>query len=254
MLAQLLPNDMFSILLVFARVGSAVMLMPGFGEVYVNPRVRLLLASALALVVAPVVTPYLPALPDTLIQLFLVVAGEMAIGLFLGALTRLLVSSLQIAGVVIGFQTSLASAQVFDPVNAQQGSVIGAYLNVIGIFLIFASDLHHLMLIALTDSYTFFVPGVVPPMGDIAETAVIFLSRIFVLAMQMAAPFIVVGLLFYIGLGLIARLMPQVQVFFIAIPLQITLGFFLLALTFSAGMFWFLEYFEAGMHGLLDVG
>lgn len=254
MLAQLLPNDMFSILLVFARVGSAVMLMPGFGEVYVNPRVRLLLASALALVVAPVVTPHLPPLPDTLIRLFLVLGGEMAIGLFLGGLTRLLVSTLQIAGVVIGFQTSLASAQVFDPVNAQQGSVIGAYLNVIGIFLIFVSDLHHLMLIALTDSYTFFVPGVVPPMGDIAETAVVFLSRSFVLAMQMAAPFIVVGLLFYIGLGLIARLMPQVQVFFIAIPLQIMLGFFLLALTFSAGMFWFLEYFESGMHGLLDVG
>lgn len=254
MLAQLLPADLFSILLVFARIGAAVMLFPGFGENHVNPRVRLLIAATLSVVVTPVVMPTLPRLPDNLIEMFLLLGGEIVIGLFIGALTRLLVSSLQIAGTIIGFQTSLANAMVFDPINAQQGSVIAAYLNIVGVFLLFITDLHHLMLLALTDSYTLFVPGVAPPIGDVSETAVRFLARSFGLGMQIAAPFMVVAMLFYISLGLLARLMPQVQIFFIAMPLQIMLGFFVMSLTISAAMFWFLESFETGMHGLLDRG
>lgn len=253
MLSQLLPADMFSLLLVFARIGSAVMLLPGFGETYVSPRVRLLFATALTLVITPVVMATVPKLPATLIELTLIVGGEIGIGLFLGGMVRMMISTLHISGTIIGFQTSLGAAQVFDPANAQQGTVIGAFFNVIGIFLIFISDMHHLMLIALTESYTAFVPGAPPPMGDITQAAVLFVSRSFLLAMQIAAPFLVVGLIFYIGLGLIARLMPQMQVFFIAMPLQITIGFLLMILTFSAGMYWFLEYFQTSIQGLFSM-
>ena len=73
-------------------------------------------------------------------------------------------------------------------------------------------------------------------------------------AMQIAAPYIVVGLVFYLGLGLLARLMPQVQVFFIAIPLQIILSFLVMMLTFSAAMMWFMDRFDATMGGFLAPG
>ncbi len=254
MLDQLLPNDLFSILLVFMRIGAAMMLLPGFGESYVAPRIRLIFAFALALVVTPIVSASLPPMPGDAIHLFLLLAGEIVIGLFFGALARFLLSALHVAGVIIGFQTSLANAQVFDPVNSQQGSLLGSFLNVLGVYLIFATDLHHLMLVALVDSYTVFVPGAPLPLGELSRTAARFVARSFGLGLQIAAPFVVVGMVFYIGLGLIARLMPQVQVFFIAIPLQIMLGFSVMAMTLSASLYWFLTSFESSLIGFLGRG
>jgi flagellar biosynthetic protein FliR len=250
MLDQLLPNDVFSLLLVFARIGSAVMLLPGFGEVFVPARARLGVALALSLIVAPVVSQTLPALPDNMIRMLLVVVGEVAIGLFLGAMARAMLSALHVAGVVVGFQTSLSNAQFFDPTNAQQGVLMAAFMNVLGVLLIFTADLHHLMLAGLVDSYGVFRPGDMAPLGDFSDAAVRVVGRSFDLGLQIAAPFVVVGLVFYVGLGLLSRLMPQIQVFFIAIPLQVLLGFLVMALTLSAAMLWFLDGFQTAVGGI----
>ncbi len=251
MLSQLLPADVFALFLVFARVGSAIMLLPGFGEAFVSTRVRLMIALAVTVVVAPVVSGQLPAAPDSPAAMFLMIGSEALVGLFLGALARMLIASLHMAGVIISFQASLANADLFDPVNAQQGSLIGAFLNLLGVFLVFMADFHHLMLMAVADSYTVFSPTNLPPIGDVANVAIETMSRSFTLAMQIASPFIVVGLIFYLGIGLLARLMPQVQIFFIAIPIQIVLAILVLALTLSAGMLWFLDYFQASFNFFL---
>lgn len=245
MLQQFLASDLFAPMLVFCRIGSAMMLLPGFGEVYVALRVRLVISLAITAIVTPAVILQLPPLPAGPLGLFVLVGGEIMIGLYLGAYARFLVSALHTAGVIVSFQSSLANAQLFDPNTAQQGSLIGTYLSVIGVFLIFFANLHHVMLLALVDSYTLFLPGAPIPTGDFAEMAAKVLVQSFALALKIAAPLIVVGMVFYLGLGLLARLMPQVQVFFIAIPLQIALGFFVLALTLTAGMTIFLGHFES---------
>lgn len=244
MLDDLVTGDVFALSLVFARLSAAVMLLPGFSENFVSARVRLAIALALTVVVTPVVSHTLPAVPTGVFSGFVLIAGEILIGVFMGGMVRMLVSSLHIAGVIIGFQTSLANASFFDPANAQQGSVIAAFLNIIGIFMIFVSDLHHLMLMVIADSYTLFAPGAPLPLGDFSETVTRILSESFVLGIQLASPFIVVGTIFYAGLGLLGRLMPQMQVFFIAIPLQIVLAFLIMAMTLSAGMLWFLSNFQ----------
>jgi flagellar biosynthetic protein FliR len=253
MLEQLLPNDVFSVILVFARMGGALMLLPGFGEVFVPSRVRLLLALAVTVVVTPLVTPSLPSAPDGPLAMFVALGGEIAVGLFLGSLARMMVAALHMAGVIAGFQASLSNAQLFDPVSSEQGSLLGSLLHVLGVFVIFAADMHHMMLGALVDSYGLFVPGAPLPVGDFSAAAVRVIGTSFALAMQIAAPFIVAGMLFYLALGLLARLMPQVQVFFIAMPVQIALGFLVLALTLSAGMMWFLGAFQDTFQGLLVV-
>jgi flagellar biosynthetic protein FliR len=251
-LQQLLPGDAFALLLVFARMGASMMLLPGFGEIYVLPRTRLLLAIAVTVVITPLVAPSLPSLPASPFDLFLILGGEIVVGLFLGTTVRILVSSLHVAGTIVGFQSSLASASMFDPMNAQQGSLVGTFLGVMGIVLVFVADLHHLMLNAVADSYTLFVPGQALPWGDLSDLMTRTVAHAFALGMQIAAPFFVAGLVFYLGLGLINRLMPQVQVFFIAMPLQIALAFFALALTLSAGMLWFLDDFQGRLDGLLS--
>ncbi len=254
MLQQLIPNDLFSLLLVFARVGGAIMLLPGFGENYVSPRIRLLFALAITVVLTPVVIDKVPGQPDSLLGVFFLVGGEVLIGVFFGGLARIMVSALHVSGTIIGFQASLGNATLLDPGTEQQASLVATFVNVIGVFLIFAADLHHLMLMALVDSYSVFLPGAPPPMSDLSETVSRVFSQSFALGVQIAAPFIVVGLVFYIGVGLLARLMPQVQVFFIAMPIQIMLGFLLMVLTLSAGMLWFLANYESMFTGFLGRG
>jgi flagellar biosynthetic protein FliR len=254
MFQNLITGDAFSLLFVFARIGAAIMLLPGFGEVFISARIRLLLAIGITVVVAPVVSPFVPPTPDGPLAMFAAIGYETVIGVFLGAMSRMMIAALHTAGVIIGFQTSLSNAQLFDPVNAEQGSLIGSFFNVLGVFLIFATNLHHMMLIAVIDSYSLFVPGSPLPLGDFSDTAARVLGQSFVLAMQIAAPFIVMGMLFYLGLGLLARLMPQVQVFFIAIPIQIVLGFLVMGATLSAGMLWFLGAFQTALQGLLLPG
>lgn len=251
MLSNLLISETFAFLLVFCRLGSALMLMPGFGESYVAVRVRLLLAVMISLLVAPI-APGLPAPPATAAALAGIVIAEILVGLFLGGITRMLIATIHMAGTIIAFQSSLASALVNDVTQVQgQASALGNFLSVVGVLLIFSMNLHHMMLQTLADSYTLFPAGVFPIVGDFADHAARTMNGAFVTAMQMAAPHIVMGLVFYLGTGILSRLVPNVQVFFVVIPPHLLLSFFVLMICFSSIMLFYTEYFRAALGGFL---
>ena len=253
MFAALLPAEGFAVFLVFARIGTAMMLLPGFGEVYVSTRIRLALALAITAVLAPQVAHDLPGLPGSPITLLVVLLGEAAVGFLIGGVARLTMSALQVAGTVIAFQSSLAYAQTVDPNQGTQGALVSALLSVLGVILVFASDLHHLLLRALHDSYVLFPAGELPPVGGFAAIATELVAGSFQIGLQMSAPFIAYGLVFYTGLGLLARLMPQFQFFFIAMPLQIVTAFVVLMITLPAMMLWFMTHYEEAISQLLAV-
>jgi flagellar biosynthetic protein FliR len=235
-LSQFLPDNAFAAMLVFARIGSAMMLLPGFGEVYVPARYRLLFALIFSGLI-------LPPLPQSPAELVLVLGGELIIGVFIGTLTRLLLAALQMAGQVVSLQIGLSNAQMFNPLEASPDSIPSTFYAILGVLLIFVTNLHHLMLRGLVDSYAVFVPGQLPPVEDLSQTVAHAVGASFRLAMEIAAPFIVLGTVFFVGLGLIARLVPQLQVLFITQPLQIMGGLLLMALIAATGMGWFLQVF-----------
>lgn len=245
MLAVLLPAQLFAVFLVFVRVGAAIMVLPGYGEPFVAPRVRLLLALLIALLVMPVLAAELPAMPANPLALLLLVLGEALVGFFLGTIARLFMTALTTAGMTIAYMSALANALVNDPSAAQQGSIAGSFLHMTALLVIFALDLHHLLLAAVIDSYGLFVPGQPLPVGDFSDMVARVVSQVFLLSLQIAAPFVAVGLIFYLGVGLLARLMPQIQIFFVAMPLQIALGLLVLALAGPIAIRWFVQQFEA---------
>ena len=251
MLGSLLLEDVFAFMLVFTRLGSALLIMPGIGDGIVPPRIRLLLALLIAFSVTPVLSAGLPGMPENVIVLFVLLFGEIVIGLLLGLLARLLVTALDVAGVIISFSIGLANAQAFNPAMAAQGSLVGGLLTMLALVLIFVADLHHLMIMAIVDSYSLFPAGTLPPMGDAADMVAQMVARSFLIGAQIAGPFIAIGLVFYLGMGLLARLMPQVQIFFIAIPVQIMLGVLIMAITLSAAMLYWMRQFQDTYVGLL---
>ncbi len=243
-LEQFLPANLFAALLIFARIGAATMLLPGFGELYVPTRFRLLLALLMAGLLTPVLGPSLPALPESPAALALMVMGEVLVGVFIGTLARILVAALEMAGMIVSLQTGLSAATMFNPLAEQSSSPLpSALYGMLGVVLIFVTDLDHLLLRAAVESYALFTPGALPPVGDFTETVTHFAAGSFRLAFEMAAPFIVIGLVFFVALGLIARMVPQLQVLFIAQPLQILGGLGLFAVVLLTGMRWFLTEF-----------
>src|SRR6185295_17917992 len=249
-----LPVFAAAFMLSFARIGTMVMLLPGLGELTVSPRVRLTIALVLTAVILPLHrTDYqldLRAFGPVVVTL----VEEIVIGGVLGLIARMTISALQVAGTVVAQQMGLGFVTAVDPTQGQQGMIVGNFLAVLGITMIFATDLHHLVIMALNDSYDIFKPGELPIIGDVANALSGTVAGAFRIGVQIAAPFLVFGLLFNLGLGLLSKLMPQMQVFFVGMPLSIMIGFLILFLVVGAMMGTFLDYSGGVLHLLAPRG
>jgi flagellar biosynthesis protein FliR len=179
---------------------------------------------------------------------------EILIGAMLGVTARLTISVLEVAGSVIAQQLGLGFVTAIDPTQGEQGVIVGNFLTLLGITLFFATDMHHLVIVALNDSYNLFEPGEMPATGDAAALITKTVAGAFRIGIQLSAPFIVFGLIFNVGLGVLARLMPQMQVFFVALPLSILLGLLFLLLLLGAMMGFFLDYVGGVLHALTPHG
>ncbi|MEP2830642.1 flagellar biosynthetic protein FliR [Parvibaculum sp.] len=241
---DILPQTAFTFMLIFSRMAAMIMLMPALGETSIPTQVRLVLALLLTMVMMPLVAASYSAIPETVPGLVFIVATEIAVGLFIGTAARIIMSALHVAGNIIAMQMSLAFAQSVDPTQGQQGVLVANFLSLLAVTLIFATHLDHLLIAAMRDSYELFVPGQPIPVGDFSEMAVKFVSDAFRIGLQLAAPFLVFGLIFYVGIGILSRLMPQIQIFFIAMPANISLGLVLMLFLVGAMMTWFLQAFE----------
>jgi flagellar biosynthesis protein FliR len=239
-----LPALATAFMLTFARVGAMVMLMPGVGELNVPSRVRLTIALALTAILLPAHQKAYVVDLKTFGPVLVLLFQELVIGAVLGLTARLAVSALQITGSVVAQQMGLGFVTAVDPTQNQQGLLVGNFLTLLGVALVFATDLHHLVIAAMNDSYTIFQPGELPLMGDAAQHVTRIIATAFRIGIQLSAPFLVFGLLFNFGLGVLSRLMPQMQVFFIGLPLSILLGLLLLLLVIGAMMGTFVGYLE----------
>jgi flagellar biosynthetic protein FliR len=245
-----LPALAAAFLLVFARIGTMIMLMPGLGEVNIPVRIRLGIALSLTLILLPLHRGAYQVDLQNLAPLPVLLVHEILVGLILGATARVTISALTVAGSVIAQQLGLGFVTAVDPTQGQQGIVVGNLLTILGITLLFATDLHHLVIAALTESYRIFRPGELMSSGDVAMLATKTFALAFKIGVQLSAPFLVFGIVFNLGLGILARLMPQMQVYFVGAPLSILLGFLILVAVIATMMGTFLDYFVVIMHEL----
>ncbi len=236
--------ELWAVGLTFLRLASLIMLMPGLGDQAVSPRYRLSFAVVMAIVVTPVVRHTMPPMPLTLGGMTGQVLHEVIIGLMLGTLMRVLMYSLVTTGEIMSLQTTLSFAQTANPAQAQPSTSIGTFMAMLGLVLIYATNLHHLFIRAMVDSFTVF-PATKPVMiGDAATLMIQTVSRSFVLAMQMAAPLIAFGLIFNVAVGFIGRMMPNFPVFFAATPLSVLLGLSLIALSLGSIGMLFIDHYS----------
>lgn len=247
LLQEFVTSQITTYALVFCRIGTVMMLMPGVGDSFIPPNIRILLAVAFTAILSPVAENYLPDIANNQVFVWLVIT-EILTGFFIGTVARIFMAALDTAGMLIGMNIGLGSAMIFNPQMAGQGSAVGAFLSIIGAVLLFTTDLHHMLIYGMMDSYkTFPVGGGILDMaGGMASTTSQAVNSSFAIGFYMSVPFMVVSLFLYIAMGVLGRLMPQIQVFVLALPLQIILGLLVFMMTISTMMlFWLHHYDEA---------
>ncbi|HVZ27143.1 MAG TPA: flagellar biosynthetic protein FliR [Rhizomicrobium sp.] len=243
-----LSGIVLTYLLVFARVGTMIMLLPGFGTMGVPARVRLVLALAITMALTPQVqSAYSSTAPASTAELVFLIVQEVTCGLLVGAMASIIMSALQVAGFLIASQIGLAYAQTIDPTQNTQGAVVGNFMTMLGVVAMFATNMHHLAIGAIAGSYRMLPPGGALPTADMAELVIRLVSGSFALGFQLAAPFLVFGFAVYAGLGILARLMPQLQIFFVAVPINILAGFVILLALLGSMITVFLNYYSTSM-------
>lgn len=199
---------------VFLRIGAFIGMMPGFGEATVPVRVRLALAFALTLPVAAVLPPLVTA-PDPAVMARLLLSETVA-GLALGLSLRFFVHALQIAGSIAAQATSLA--QIFATAGGDPQPAVAHVLVLAGLALAMITGLHVKVIALLVESYSLFPPGEMPGAGLLASWGTAQVGAAFSLGFSLAAPFVIVSVLYNLTLGAINRAMPQMMVVFVGAP------------------------------------
>ena len=244
MLEELINLNIYNFMLVFCRMGTFFLNLPGIGETFIPTRVRLSIALVISLVMTPIVATHLPIQPVSEFQLLLLIISEITIGLFLSLFLRLFMTTLSIAGAFIALVSGYASIQFLNPFFGGQGSLHSVLMTLLGTHILFATDFHNQFFYFFINSYQILIPGAELMFNDMLKIIAEIVSDTFLLGFQLTAPFFIVNIVLNLIVGLTARLMPQMQVFFVMLPLQLLLGSYLLVLILPAMMNWFLMNFQ----------
>jgi flagellar biosynthetic protein FliR len=231
-------------ILTFVRVGTAIMLMPGVGDSFVPANIRLYFALALSLVLMPMVTPLLPTPLPAGPVLIALVFTEFLVGALIGTVARIFMSITDTAGMIVSFQAGLSNAMLFNPAMAGQGSLMGAFFSVTAATLLFSLNLHHIMILGLLESYDRFAVAAAPDFSSMAQVVTHSIAAAFFIAAKMAAPFLILIMVLYAAMGVLSKLMPTLQIFILAMPVQILLSLLILTLVVGAMLLYFADQYR----------
>jgi flagellar biosynthetic protein FliR len=226
---DLILGHAFGLVLVLARIAGTLAFMPGLGETAIPSVVKAGMILSLTILLLPIIEPMLPPRPESEVALGLMVIIELANGLWFGWLARVLTVSLPIAGQVIADFAGLANVLVPSPDLGAQSTVIARLYDAALPALILSSGLYTVVLSALVGFYQVVPPGTIAGAPDSAAMTISVVAQSFNLALQLATHFILAAVGWNVAIGLISRLVPRLQIFFVALPGQIGLGLLLLA-------------------------
>lgn len=231
-LLQFDPNQFLGFVVILARVSGVIVAAPVFGEPTVPPQVKAGLALLISLVFFPLVAAPRIGPDPSVFRLAHLVIVEVAVGLLIGFSARLLLAGIELAGEVAGFQMGLGLANVIDPSSGAQVSLIGQMMSLFAMLILVMIDGHHLFIQAVASSYSLVGPG----QATLSETGLnafmMLAAQMFVVGLKVGAPLVVALLAANFAMGLMARSVPQMNVFVVGFPFTIGLGLVFLVIGF----------------------
>ncbi|MGI6318114.1 MAG: flagellar biosynthetic protein FliR [Firmicutes bacterium] len=220
MTEAVLLNFWWSLLLIFARIAAFLATVPIFAWRGIPVILRIFTAFVLSVLLA-LSREGEVAFPATDFELLLLLGKELLTGLVLGFLVYLFLSVFLMAGQFMDHQAGLMMAGAFDPLFGSQVTLLGQFFYFLGIVFYLTINGHHMLFLALKNSFT-----AVPLTGSMISTPAAWhflkiFSSLFLIAFQIAAPVIIVLWLTDLALGFLSRVVPQIHVFIVGLPLKI---------------------------------
>ena len=230
-LYELLQGHIAVFLLMLVRTSGIFLISPFFGSMNIPIFFRVGTALSMTVVLFPVVdglgTPYVP---ENLIMFALTAVEELFIGWLIGFVAYISFAAITMAGKVMDMQVGFAIVNVVDPTSGQQIPLIGSFLYNLAAIILLATNGHHMILAALVESFRA-VP-IAGMEGNVSLALLIanFTGTIFLTGMKIAMPITFAILLTNVGLGILSRTMPQMNIFVVGIPLQLMIGITVLSM------------------------
>lgn len=221
-------GSVLALFLVFCRIGACFMTMPGFAASRVPTQVRLLVAVAVSMACTPLLwdTVY-PKVSSGGSMFVGLIATETLIGVVFGMITRIFTLGLQFAGSILTMMIGFNGTTMPDVLEDSGENQMTNMISFCGLMMLFMMDFHHVVFRALIDSYTVMPMGGVPDTQKMLITLTDTASRTYMLMLRLSSPFIIYGLMFNVGVGLVNKLAPQIPVYYISTPYLITGGLLL---------------------------
>jgi len=251
-LLGLSPEQFKSFLLILLRVSIVLFMFPIFGGMMLPMPVKAGLALATTVVLFPVVRPDPSLFPEGLLSSVNLILSELVLGLVLGLILRLFFGGIQLAGQLVGFQMGFAIANVFDPETGAQGQILAQFGYWMCILFFLLLNGHHIFLRALTDSFAVIEVGTLGFGGGILDRMLEISGDMFAMAIKFGAPVIGALLLTSAAFGVVAKVVPQMNILIVAFPLKIVVGLFFFGFSLEILLFMMKRYI-ADFGGMLEL-
>jgi flagellar biosynthetic protein FliR len=223
-------HEFWSCVLIFCRVAALFTTAPVFGNRSIPKQVKVGLAAVITLAMLPLVGPKVGAAPADLVSMIAQIAAETAVGLCLGFMVQLLLSAFQIAGYYIDTQMGFGIINILNPFTEQQTSAMGQFMYQLSMTLFLIGGGHLFLIGTVAGSYLTVPPGGAQFTGDMSAAFTAFVGQLFVVAVKIAAPAAAVLMVIDVAFAIIARTVPQMNVFIVGMPVKIIVGLLTMAI------------------------
>lgn len=211
-------------MLVVARLSGLFLIAPVFSSPMIPPKIKLMALLVLAATLTPIVAPTAPEVPVSILPLILALGTETIIGFAIGFSVAIVFAAVQLGASLIDTSIGFSMASIIDPINNAQGAVLGSFYSMVATLAFLSVNGHHWLLAGFKRSFEVVALGVVPDIEQMMANLFTTFTQLFAMAFQIAAPVLITLLLVDVVLGIVSRVVPQMNVFFVGIPLKIGVG------------------------------
>ncbi len=228
---QALIKNEAAFLLVLARVASIMMALPFIGGRGIPAFIKVMLALSISFALLPFL--HVEAGPIEPVSLAVGVVRELLLGLVIGMGVRFVFAAVEIGADMVGIQMGFGMANAFDPITNQQASLIGQLFSLVVVLVFFVMNAHHIILQALVYSFEVVPPFGFYPSGPLVKHMIGLGSSMFATGVKIAAPMTVALLITQVAMGILSRVVPQMNIFMFSFPVTIGVGLLVLGVSVS---------------------
>jgi len=226
----LLVGKLLSFAMVLTRISGFLLFVPLFGVESIPMTIKVAATILLSVFFSIVNPPAVAVQQASAVQVMLLLGCEATYGLALGVIANVLFSAVKIGGRIVEDQMGLTMAEVLDPLTEERGQPVGSLLEMIFIIAFLAANGHHLLIKVIQRSYELFPAGKIPTVAVLAGNMLEATTTMLAAGLRLAAPMLAALLILLIALAILARVVPEMDIFFISFPLRILLGFVMLVI------------------------